>query len=431
MHPHFPESGAPRVAREMDAALGRNLATSDAPLATDVLEGRLAEHAAFLAAGGGGGTWELLSVAGLPMCIYRGGAPGGARGDGSAGTQLVLRHTQIAAGTALHGRALASADLSGCAAEGVDFGGSTLDGSVAVDGFFAGADFSRCSLRGVDFSGSDLRGARFVDADLTDADFEQADCTGADFSGANVEHARFPGALLDGVIRRTAPRRPFRERLDAMIAELRASPRVVVHAVEIRPPASEAALEAAERSFGAPLPAALRAFWSAHDGVFVQWGLRGRDDRRDAPFDFPDYGAPPGCINLLPVAQAWSTSWARDSVVNVVEDEQLVRMFGAVPTPRPPAPAVVIDNYAKYHHADLVLDGGEGLVVVASDHGADMDSSDFVDVETYLDVVLARYGACRYRNALGIGWTRTSRRVPTWSRRPALDTILAELEAEG
>ncbi len=407
----------------MNPEFGRNLATSSGPLASETLAQLLAAHAEFLAAGGGGGSWELLSVAGLPLCIYRGGA--------EAGTQLVLRHKQLAAGTSLRDRNLASSDLSGSACDGADFRGAKLDGSAAIDGFFAGADFSRASLRGVDFSGSDLRGCNFSDADLTEADFEHTDCTEADFTGANVERARFPGAILEGIVRRSSPRRSFRERLETMVAQLRAHPEVEIYEFTVGPPASEAQLAAAEAALGLALPPALRAFYAAHDGVFLQWGLRGQDyPGKSAAFEYPDYGTPPGAINLLPVAAAWSKHWELDSFVNTIADDQLIRLFGAVPDPRPPVAAVVIDNYAKYYHGDLVLGGAHDIVVVASDHGADMDSSDWVGFETYLDLIVAQYGTCRYQRALGIGWTRASRQLPSWAPHPSLDEVIAGIERE-
>ncbi len=401
----------------MDAAGSRSLASSGDPLTDDALSVLIARHGEFLASGGGGGGWELLSASGLPLCVYLGAA--------TEGAQLKLTYFHVARGAQMRGRNLSWADLSAFLAEGVDFSGTTLDGSVAVDSFFAGADFSHCSLRGVDFSGADLAGARFVGADLTGADFEQADCTGADFTGANIEHARFPGAVLDNVVRDSGPRQPFRERIEAMVAELRGDPRVEVFDVVIRPPASAADLDAAERAFGARLPPALRAFYAAHDGVFVQWGLKDGEYEVTPPFGFPDYGTPPGSINLLPIGRVWSREGHADAIV---DPDRLVQMFGKVPDPAPPVAAVVVDNYSMYRRGELVLGGDEGgLVLAATDHGADLEASDLVDVDTYLDAVTALWGLCRYEDALGTGWTRESKRLRTWSRRLTLDQVLERL----
>jgi hypothetical protein len=222
----------------------------------------------------------------------------------------------------------------------------------------------------------------------------------------------------------------FRARFEAMVRELRAHPQVEVYEVEIRPPATNAALRAAEAEIGMPLPADLLAFYREHDGVFLQWGLRGHEyPDKTGPFQYPDYGQPPGCINLVPVRHAMSTGWEKDSHVNEIQDDQWIALYGAVPNPLPPCGSVCIDNFSRYNHADLIL-GPEPLMVVSTDHGADMDSSDYTTFSTYLDVTLAIYGTNRYSNGLGIGWTRHPQRVDTWTRRPSLDSLVAELLAD-
>jgi len=83
-----------------------------------------------------------------------------------------------------------------------------------------------------------------------------------------------------------------------MVAQLRADDRVEVYTYTVRPPASAADLAAAAKAVMAPIPAQLEAFYRAHDGVFPEWGLAGHDYERTEPFSQPDYGQPPGCINL-------------------------------------------------------------------------------------------------------------------------------------
>ncbi len=219
----------------------------------------------------------------------------------------------------------------------------------------------------------------------------------------------------------------FRSRFEAMVSALRAHPQVEVYEVVINPPASEAALREAEEEIGMALPADMRSFYAAHDGVFLEWGLRGRKyDYQTQPFDYPDYGQPPGCINLLSVAQAMSRSWQAEYHVNEIQPEHQILLFGAVVDPPPPVGSVCIDNFSKYNHADLVL-GPEPVVVVSTDHGADMDSSDFVSFSTYLDLTLAIYGANRYEHGLGIGWSRKPKRVDAWIQRPTLDELIARM----
>jgi hypothetical protein len=219
----------------------------------------------------------------------------------------------------------------------------------------------------------------------------------------------------------------FRDRFEVVVAALREHPLVEVYEVWIGPSATNAALRDAEKLIGMPLPEDLRNFYTAHDGVFLEWGLREHPQpERTEPFGFPDYGSPPGCINLLPVAHAMSREWQSSYHVNEIQPDHLAMLFGAVPEPRPPLGAVCIDNFSKYNHADLIL-GPEPVVVVSTDHGADMDSSDYCSFATYLDMTLAIWGSNRYYNGIGIGWTRRSQRLDAWLERPTLDETIAWL----
>ncbi|MGC4119845.1 MAG: pentapeptide repeat-containing protein [Myxococcales bacterium] len=190
----FPLAGVPRGERSMDPQLVLRMAGAAQPLQGAALEEAARAHAEFLGSGGRDGDWELLSVSGMPLCVYTGA-------KAERGTQLVLRLKKVAEGASLAGKDLAHSDLSGSLCKGVAFAGARLDRSVAIDAFFDEADFSNASLRQVDFSGSSLKGCRFQDADLRGADFEHTDCTGADFTGARLEGARFPGAILERVRR--------------------------------------------------------------------------------------------------------------------------------------------------------------------------------------------------------------------------------------
>lgn len=188
-HPDFPLSEKPRGEREMAPAM-----EIDEPLEGAVVAEMIAQHVLFLETGGAGGTWTLLSVSGMPLCLYQGAA-------GKKGKQLVLRLNKIGPGTVVGGNQLSYGDLSGAICREVNFQGATLDHAVAIDSAFDGADFSGASLQGIDFSGSTLTGVSFRDANLTGADFEHTDLTGADFTGANLTNSRFPGAILDGIKR--------------------------------------------------------------------------------------------------------------------------------------------------------------------------------------------------------------------------------------
>lgn len=220
---------------------------------------------------------------------------------------------------------------------------------------------------------------------------------------------------------------PFRPRFEAMVAALRAHPEIEVYEAFLGPRATHSALRDAEEAIGAPLPPALRAFYEAHDGAFLEWGLRERTyaDRTDI-FGYPDYGQPPGCINILPVAHAMSPAWEEDSHVNEIQPDHQALLFGAPLDPQPKVRAVCLDNFSKYNHGDLVL-GPTPVMLVSTDHGADMEASDFCDVSTYLDMTLALYGLNRYYYGVGIGWTRAPQRLDAWTQAPTLDGLLARL----
>lgn len=190
----FQLAEVPRGERMMDAQMIENLASAGPSLAGAELEAALAAHKQFLDAGNREGNWQLLSVSGLPLCIYQ--------ADGEkVGQQLVLRMKQIAEGESARGKDVGFADLSGCICRGVDFREAKLDGCAAVDSYFDRSHFDGASLRLTDFSGSSLKGCSFVGADLRGSDFEHTDLTGANFTNANITGARFPGAILDGVCR--------------------------------------------------------------------------------------------------------------------------------------------------------------------------------------------------------------------------------------
>ncbi|MCA9637830.1 MAG: SMI1/KNR4 family protein [Myxococcales bacterium] len=223
---------------------------------------------------------------------------------------------------------------------------------------------------------------------------------------------------------------PFRPRLEAMLAALRAHPEVELLDVQVRPPASEAAIRGAAASIDASLPPELVAFYREHDGVFVEWGLRGQSYAAPTdPFGWPDYGQPPGCINILPIAEVMSPEWEIESHVNEISSEQQALIFGAPLDPQPPVRAVTVDNFSKYNHGDLIL-GPDPVMVVSTDHGADMEASDWLSFGVYLDLTLAIFATNRYYQGVGIGWSRTPQRVDAWTARPSLDDLIARIRED-
>lgn len=222
----------------------------------------------------------------------------------------------------------------------------------------------------------------------------------------------------------------FRKRLETMVAELRAHSRIEVYDFVINPPASKGDVSAAEDAVGMKLPTDVREFYLAHDGIFLLWGLRGVEyPDRPGPFDYPDYGAPPGCINLVSIREAMSPHWSNESHVNEIQSDHQKLLFGAALDPSPKVDAVCIDNFSKYYHGDMIF-GPEPVMVVSTDHGADMDSSDFCSFSVYLDLIIAQYGSCRYQDGLGIGWSRQPRRVTEWTQKRSLDQVIDAVDED-
>ncbi len=179
--------------REMDIAMVEELACSTARLSRSELNSLLRKHLEFLDAGGGGGSWQTLSVSGLPMCIYSGP-------EVEQGAQAVFRFKNIS-GTDIRESRLSYADFSGCCGRELNASGAELTGMIAIDSVLERARFDGATLRGADFSGCRLAGASFRGADLRGADFERADLQDADFREAKLEGSRFPGATLTGAKR--------------------------------------------------------------------------------------------------------------------------------------------------------------------------------------------------------------------------------------
>lgn len=220
----------------------------------------------------------------------------------------------------------------------------------------------------------------------------------------------------------------FRARFEAVCAALRAHPELEVYGAELPAPASARELAAAEEFLGAPLPADVREFYAAHNGAYLEWGRRGRSYERTGFGGYPDYGSAPGMINILPLADVMSRHWQDEYHVNEVSDAHLQRIFGAVPESTP-VTAVCVDNFDKYYHGDLIL-GPAPVMIVSTDHGADMEASDWVTFATYLDMTLALYGANRYTMGIGIGWSREPALRERFDERPSLDAIVARIAAD-
>ena len=81
--------------------------------------------------------------------------------------------------------------------------------------------------------------------------------------------------------------------------------------------------------------------------------------------------------------------------MNELASGQEELFFGRELDPERPLQAITIDNFSKFQHADMII-GPDPVVLVSTDHGADLTSSDFMSFETYLEVTLAVFGSNRF-----------------------------------
>lgn len=165
------------------------------PMTREEWQAALDAHDEFVraAAPGWGSGFQVLTVSGLPLAVWRGRPT-------SAGKQINLNFADLR-GLPLERANLACAAFPGAIAEGQSFRGATLTYALFSDARLDGADFSLARVGDCDFSRSSLRGAIFRKAHVTDADFEDCDLTGADFRGASrLDRLKLKGAKLDGAL---------------------------------------------------------------------------------------------------------------------------------------------------------------------------------------------------------------------------------------
>ena len=226
----------------------------------------------------------------------------------------------------------------------------------------------------------------------------------------------------------------FRESFEEMLDALRAHPKIEVFETIVRPPVSGAAIRAAEKLLGRELPEDVIDFYVAHDGIFLSWGLKDReyDSKAIEPFGCPDYGTPPGVINLLPIGEAFSSGWIAEGTINWTDDDHRV-IYGVGPDDDEDTRvhAVVIDYFSKFYHADLVFGPVDrpGYVLIADDHGAELLESNLSSFSTYLDVVLACWGAERMP-MYKVARYPEPKEIHEPKSRPTLDEVIAEAEME-
>lgn len=190
----FPLADQPTLPNPSVATLAmQQKAAQQVPLAPEDWQLKLTAHAQFLAAGGVGGKWSIITVQGRTIGIYQ-------SAHRSDGQQALLDGQRLERSIDLQGLYLPYSSWCGAYLKGLDWSDADLTGSLLIDAQLAGAIFAEANLENVDFSRSNLKGASFINANLAGADFEGCDLTGADFRGAVLTGSRFKGAILHQII---------------------------------------------------------------------------------------------------------------------------------------------------------------------------------------------------------------------------------------
>jgi len=144
-------------------------------ISSDEWKTTLADHAAFIAGGGGGGKWQTVNIgegpAGLVMGVYLGA-------KSEQGKQASVSQKNLE-GLDLKGVELPYANVVGVKCCKKDFEGANLEGSLFTDSDFTGTSFKNANLSKADFSRSVMVDCDFTGSNVTGTDFENVDLTGA------------------------------------------------------------------------------------------------------------------------------------------------------------------------------------------------------------------------------------------------------------
>jgi len=167
---------------------------------------------------------------------------------------------------------------------------------------------------------------------------------------------------------------PYLERFNAMVADLRANPNVVVTKYVVNPPAT--AEEFAEAEAYGNVPASMREFYTQANGLELEWALKSAGDDR----------SPHGNIRLMPIEQVFS-SWEDQIWFNEDWDDKKFQ------------PLHPIDYFVPEACAALYLDGSDNATVYYHYCGEEMDSM-AVDFAGYLELLLKSRGYWYWQKAI-------------------------------
>ena len=219
----------------------------------------------------------------------------------------------------------------------------------------------------------------------------------------------------------------FRERLEKITKELESHPDIEVYGLHFGTALDEQVVRDAMVRLGVGPYDEVIQFYMEHNGAFLEWGLRGREYEEVGFGGMPDYGSPPGCINILPIGDVFSESWQLDAIVQTPREEHWQAAFGQSIDFQQKCKIVVFDNYSRFEHTDMLL-GPEPILLVATDHGADLGASNLMTLSQYLEVVLALYGTNPYQE-VGINWSKKARRLESVSKYN-LEDLIAKIRLE-
>jgi hypothetical protein len=205
----------------------------------------------------------------------------------------------------------------------------------------------------------------------------------------------------------------YRERLEAMIAELDANPRVQVTSAYVAPPASASKIAKVEKAYG-PIDKAIKAFYQSCDGFALQWydkssrnfdakkhkRKKGKPTSRDIS---GDYNFAAGSADFLPIEEAFvSASWREilyfDWMTNSSKEKFAKKAYGELDLAKS---IRIVDNFSMFNLAGMItiVDKANPPISIGDDHGACWTDSLLTSFPDYLETVIATYASIEARRA--------------------------------
>jgi hypothetical protein len=222
----------------------------------------------------------------------------------------------------------------------------------------------------------------------------------------------------------------YRERIEALIAELDANPRVQVTWAYVAPPASASTIAKVEKAYGR-LDPSIKAFYQSCDGFALQWY-----DKSSPKFDAKkhkrnkgkpggghlagDYNFAAGSADFLPIEETFvSASWKEilyfDWMTNSSKAKFAKKSYGELDL----AQSIrVVDNFSMFNLAGFItiVDKANPPISIGDDHGACWTDSLLTSFPDYLETVIATYASIEARRAILLADNGHAKKPPELGR---------------